>query len=1578
MRSLFFLTFAVAVSACSTPTVEVARCGDGQLGPTEVCDDGNNVSKDGCNATCTSEEYCGNGILDPGEECEDGNAASLDGCSAACAVERGTAQEAARCGDGTLDSGEQCDDNNNTPGDGCSAICTEEVCGNGILDPGEGCEDGNTTSDDGCSDTCQIEVLGACGDGTTAGDEACDDGGTVSGDGCSPWCTVEVCGNGILDPGEQCEDGGRAPGDGCSADCEIESFGSCGDGTQDAGEQCDDGANVPGDGCSALCRFEVCGNGVIDPGEACEDGNAVSGDGCSALCAVEVPRDCGDGTVTAPEQCDDGGRVAGDGCSPYCTLETCGNGILDPGELCEDGNQAGGDGCSANCQAEARGSCGDGQPNLGELCDDGGNVAGDGCSPFCTLEDCGDGVRDPGEACDDGGLVNGDGCSSTCTYEFVGGGTGYCGDGTEDANEECDDGDRLPGDGCSAVCTIEACGNGILDPGEGCEDGDRVSGDGCSSSCQIEVVSGGGGTCGNGQPDPGETCDDGGRVAGDGCSPYCTVEACGSGVLDPGEVCEDGNQVDGDGCSADCLSAEICGNNLLDPGEDCDDGDRLSGDGCSSTCQDESSDCGDGTLQPWEGCDDGGRVPGDGCSADCRIESCGDGIRQAGEECDDGNANDADNCPSTCRNARCGDSFRHATAEECDDGGNVGGDGCSATCRLEACGNGRLDAGEVCDDGNAVRTDACVDCVPAACGDGDLHVGFERCDDGNRVDGDGCSADCQSNEECGNGLIDPGEGCDDGNTSGTDGCTTDCFPAECGDGFLWAGFEGCDDDNLIDGDGCTSDCVPDGCGNGMPEGDEACDEGGANSTQGASCFETCVSAQVSFETSTLLTHVDGSFGQFPRSLAVGDVDGDGWPDLAAATEEDDGTTLFINRRDGRFAAPNRRYMGTNPNQLLVVDLDGDGFEDLITPNTSTHTLSVRWGNGTDFPVKVDVSLAARGCVQSNRVVVADVDGTGGLDLLVSCLSSNNVVRVSQASPRNLSAVATVATLGTTVRDIGFGDVTGDGVPDIVAAHNGSDTITVMPGLGGGLFAAANSFSNEVGASGVQAWKLRLVDVSGDGLKDVVVVNRGSYDITVHVADGMGGLLQPVPFPLSSTGVCTLPEDLEVVDVTQDGQPDVLVACRNDNQMVILKGVFGGATFQAPVAFATSSGNLGTQPTALQVARVDDDPYLDVLLANEGSDDITILYGDGAGGFSLAGHVTGRLNREGSTTNDVAVSDVDNDGLLDLIVLDRGSAFVMLLPGLGDGEFAIPNQLFSEDAPTEILAADLSGDGTVELVALGYLDKDVRVSVRQPSGAWTQQTTDLGTYADYPRAMSLADMNDDGNLDVCVTSLGDNGIAWTFGSAEAFDGDQARRYVAYAPSWLVMAEITQDAWPDAILVNRSGHSIEVRTGTGLSGDNTISGTPVASSTTAVGPNAGRGPVHAIVLDVDGNGFLDIVTANETSDDLTVLLAVAPAVFQAPYVVPMVPGAVSPGVRRVASGDLNGDGIIDLVSANPGNDTISYVLGFGDGMFSAPRMVPVGDEPLGLIVADLDNDGDDDIATANASADTITILRTVGHP
>ena len=272
-------------------------------------------------------------------------------------------------------------------------------------------------------------------------------------------CVVDLCGDGVVDPGEVCDDGNLLDSDSCTAACQE---GVCGDGIlrsdlsvgQQGFEACDDGNAVDEDGCTNACTLPVCGDGIVQAGEACDDGNAVDDDACSNSCRSA---NCGDGVVQEGEACDDGNAVETDGCLNECILARCGDGVV-----------------RSDLTAEQDGY---------EACDDGNDVDADECSNACRRPGCGDGILQPGEGCDDGNLVSTDDCTAACE-------PARCGDGSvREGVEACDDGNTVDTDACRADCSAEArCGDGVvrtdLEPGDdGYEACDEV-GAGCSPTCQ--------------------------------------------------------------------------------------------------------------------------------------------------------------------------------------------------------------------------------------------------------------------------------------------------------------------------------------------------------------------------------------------------------------------------------------------------------------------------------------------------------------------------------------------------------------------------------------------------------------------------------------------------------------------------------------------------------------------------------------------------------------------------------------------------------------------------------------------------------------------------------------------------------------------------------------------------------------------------------------------------------------------------------------------------------------------------------------------------------------------------------------
>jgi hypothetical protein len=148
--------------------------------------------------------------------------------------------------------------------------------------------------------------------------------------------------------------------------------------------------------------------------------------------------------------------------------------------------------------------------------------------------------------------------------------------------------------------------------------------------------------------------------------------------------------------------------------------------------------------------------------------------------------------------------------------------------------------------------------------------------------------------------------------------------------------------------------------------------------------------------------------------------------------------------------------------------------------------------------------------------------------------------------------------------------------------------------------------------------------------------------------------------------------------------------------------------------------------------------------------------------------------------------------------------------------------------------------------------------------------------------------------------------------------------------------------------------------------TLAQTPVVKSTIKT-YSLGSGATGAAGLaagDLNGDGFLDIVTCNQSTNNISVLLGDGKGDFA-----PAQLFATGSQPKSIALGDFNRDGKLDVVTANFGSGTISVLFGNGDGTFQAPVNFPAGIQTQSVIVGDLNHDGIPDIAVAAVQSESV---------
>jgi hypothetical protein len=331
---------------------------------------------------------------------------------------------------------------------------------------------------------------------------------------------------------------------------------------------------------------------------------------------------------------------------------------------------------------------------------------------------------------------------------------------------------------------------------------------------------------------------------------------------------------------------------------------------------------------------------------------------------------------------------------------------------------------------------------------------------------------------------------------------------------------------------------------------------------------------------------------------------------------------------------------------------------------------------------------------------------------------------------------------------------------------------------------------------------------------------------------------------------------------------------------------------------------------------------------------------------------------------VAVADVNGDGKPDLIVGNNGSysvpgydASVSVLLGNGDGTFQSPINYGLTAAPLNIAVGDLNGDGSPD-IAIVEPGAKVAVLLNNGHGGF-QPPVNYSTSGSFPAAVAIGDVTGDGRPDLVVANQ--NSVTILQGNGEgAFTTWATFGGLNFANS-VAIADVDKNGTPDILVTNAGSDAVTVLLNNG-------NGT--FQTRTFNAGIMGNDPQSIAVADLNGDGNPDIVVSNRNSQTVSVLLGNGNGTFQ-PQVTysTYTAGGIS---GPVAVADLNGDGKLDIAVTDRNTNTVSVLLGNGDGTFQPYVSWPSGSTPVGLAVADVNGDKTPDLVTANFSDNTVSVL------
>jgi hypothetical protein len=363
--------------------------------------------------------------------------------------------------------------------------------------------------------------------------------------------------------------------------------------------------------------------------------------------------------------------------------------------------------------------------------------------------------------------------------------------------------------------------------------------------------------------------------------------------------------------------------------------------------------------------------------------------------------------------------------------------------------------------------------------------------------------------------------------------------------------------------------------------------------------------------------------------------------------------------------------GTYPGVIVIGDVDGDGKPDLAVTNGSSSTISIfRNTSGTgsitagSFASKVDFTTGTG----PNGAAIGDIDGDGKPDLVVTNVLSNTVsVLRNTGTPGSITASSFASKLDFTTGTNPYGpaivDLDGDGKSDLIVANPGSNTVSVFRNTGISGSITASSFASKVDfITGVYPYRVAIGDVDGDGKPDLAVACLNSNAVSVLRNTSASGSIAAGSFdPKVDFTAGTGPIDVAIGDLDGDGKPDFVVANYYNTSVSVLRNTSSSGSITASSFGSRIDFTAGTGPNIVGIGDIDGDGKPDIATANDLGASVSVLKNISSSGSITAGSFASKVDfTTGTNLYGVAIGDLDGDGKPDLVVTNYGGNTVSVL------------------------------------------------------------------------------------------------------------------------------------------------------------------------------------------------------------------------------------------------------------------------------------------------------------------------------
>lgn len=731
-------------------------------------------------------------------------------------------------------------------------------------------------------------------------------------------------------------------------------------------------------------------------------------------------------------------------------------------------------------------------------------------------------------------------------------------------------------------------------------------------------------------------------------------------------------------------------------------------------------------------------------------------------------------------------------------------------------------------------------------------------------------------------------------------------------------------------------------------------------------------------------------GSSPFGAAVGDLNGDGKPDVVIGDYENNNIIVYKNAStEGSLSLVEKKEYpsGQNPISIGIADFDSDGKPDIAAVNNNSYTVSIFRNTSTvdsiKFAAKIDYFVG----VWVRSLTICDFDKDGKSDVAVANTNDNTLSIL-----KNMSSPGTVAfssridlETGASPFYISSADLDEDGKVDIIVANSASNNISIYKNTSSvGSISFANKIDISTGQSPVFC---TASDIDGDGKPDIAVVNFGANSISLFKNQSTINVFSfdsPVQLPTAMS-----PRYLSIGDINGDGQPDISFVNSNSNTLSVVENTMRNVpliTGFTPASGSTDSvititGKRFSHTTGVVVGGlpvtsfIASDSLITATIGSGGTGDIVVNTTEGAAvmpGFTFI------------TPTPVIKSFTPASGSVGTSVTIKGTGLKSISQNATVYFGAVKASITASTDSTLVVIVPKGATYspiTVTVNALtAYAASPFKVSFPGSGNGFKNSSfvtkTDFATGSS-PRSIAVADFDNDGKADLFVTNQ-------ALATASIFKNTSTIKTISLEkkpdlemelePFDVATGDFDSDGKIDIAVSNANGGSagsLSVRRNTSEGGRLSFSDNTIMA--------VGNGPRGLSVGDLNADGKPDIVVTSGNSGLIAVFKNTSDSVSHISFASQTNISALQ-HADDIVLADLDGDRKPELISANFTGGSISVwkntssrsVISFAPAINYA-----AGNYPVSIAAGDLDGDNKIDIVVANYGSNTLSVFRNTSN-